>query len=240
MDQSDAREGWRDVGRGLLVGVPIALGYGPIAFSFGVAATRAGLSGGEAVALSVLMYSGAAQFMALALLAAGTSFAVAFVTLVAMSLRHVLYGPSLLRAGGGAGLRWASVWGFGLTDEVFGASLGALARGGRLSDGFMMGLSLLAYGAWVTGTALGALAGGGALQAWPALDAGLGFMLTALFIALLLSITRRAALPAIGVAGAAALVLGALVSPTAGILGGMILGAAVGTFGGRLGGRSAR
>lgn len=220
------------VWRGVLVGVPIALGYGPIAFSFGVAATRIGLSPLEAVGLSVLMYSGAAQFMALALVAAGASFGVAFVTLVAMSLRHLLYGPSLLRAGG-VPVRWAAVWGFGLTDEVFGASLGALARGQRFSDGFMMGLSMLAYGAWVGGTALGAWAGGAALQGWPALDAGLGFMLTALFIALGLSIASRAALPAIAVAGIAAAGLGAAVSPTAGILGGMVLGAAVGMMGGR-------
>ena len=36
---------------GLLAAVPIALGYFPIAFSFGVAATRAGLSAPEAFML---------------------------------------------------------------------------------------------------------------------------------------------------------------------------------------------
>ena len=54
---------------GLVTALPIALGYFPIAFSFGVGATKAGLSPYEAVAASALMFSGAAQFMAIALIA---------------------------------------------------------------------------------------------------------------------------------------------------------------------------
>ena len=56
---------------GLMASVPIVLGYLPIAFSFGVAATRAGFSMAEATALSVLIYAGASQFLALALVTSG-------------------------------------------------------------------------------------------------------------------------------------------------------------------------
>ena len=56
---------------GLVTTLPIALGYFPIAFSFGVAATRAGLSGPEAFGLSLIIYAGAAQFLALALITGG-------------------------------------------------------------------------------------------------------------------------------------------------------------------------
>ncbi len=217
---------------GGLVGVPIVLGYLPIAFSFGVAATRAGLSVAEAVTLSLLIYSGAAQFVAIALIAAGAPFLVAFLTLVGMSLRHVLYGPSLMRAAGQKA-RWGAVWGFGLTDEVFGAALGALARGQVFSDRFMLALAASAYAAWVGGTYLGAQAGAAALQDWPMLDATLGFMLTALFLALLLSILKAAQLPVILVAVGVMAVVGAVLSPVAGLLVGMIAGAAVGTVWGR-------
>jgi 4-azaleucine resistance transporter AzlC len=225
------RAGWArsELGRGALIGLPIVLGYFPIAFSFGVAATKAGLSPIEAVTMSMLMYSGAAQFLAIALIAAGAGFWVMLAALAGMSLRHVLYGPSLLRAAGlNVPPRGAMVWGFGLTDEVFGAALGALGQGQRFSGVFISGLAVASYAAWVGGTAVGAVAGAGALQGWPALDAGLGFMLTALFLALLLSIMRRAQLPVI----AAALVgtaLASMVSTTAGIMAGMILGALVGT-----------
>jgi 4-azaleucine resistance transporter AzlC len=214
---------------GLLAGLPIALGYFPIAFSFGVAAVRAGLSGVEATFLSLLIYAGASQFLALALIAGGAPVLVAGFTLIAMNLRHLLYGPALMtQAGPDARRRHAWAWAWGLTDEVFGQALGALARGQRFSEAWMFGLGLAAYAAWVGGTALGAWAGGGALEGWPALNAGLGFMLSALFLALLLSILTRAALPAIGVAALATVVGTVLWSGTAGILAGMIGGALAG------------
>lgn len=67
---------------GLLAALPIALGYFPIAFAFGTAATGQGLSAAEAVALSVIVYAGAAQFLTLALLASGAPLLVAAFTLM--------------------------------------------------------------------------------------------------------------------------------------------------------------
>ncbi len=215
---------------GLVTALPIAMGYFPIAFSFGVAATRAGLSGLEAFGLSLIIYAGAAQFLALALITGGAPVLVAAFTLVAMNVRHVLYGPALIkRAGQGARTRHAWAWAFGLTDEVFGAALGALARGRvGYSEPFMFGLAIGAYASWLAGTALGAFAGGAALQDWPVLDAALGFMLPALFLALLLSILSRVQLPVIAVAIAATVAVTLLWSGTAGILAGMIAGAITG------------
>lgn len=214
---------------GLMASLPIVLGYFPIAFSFGVAATRADFTVMEAFALSLVIYAGASQFLALALLSSGAPVLVAAFTLVAMNLRHVLYGPALMReAGAGADRRHAWAWAWGLTDEVFGQALGALARGQRFSEAYMFGLGLGAYAAWVSGTVVGALAGGGALEGWPALNAGLGFMLPALFLALLLSILSRPQLPVIAVAGLATVAGTLALSPTSGILLGMLAGAVTG------------
>ena len=150
---------------GLITSLPIALGYFPIAFAFGVAATGAGLSALEAFGLSLIIYAGAAQFLALALITSGAPLLVAAFTLVAMNLRHLLYGPALIkRAGRAASTRHAWAWAFGLTDEVFGAALGAMARGRvGYSEPFMFGLTGGAYAAWLSGTAVGAYAGGAAL-----------------------------------------------------------------------------
>lgn len=214
---------------GLAASLPIILGYVPIAFSFGVAATRSGFSEVEAAALSVIIYAGASQFLALALLSSGAPVLVAAFTLIAMNLRHVLYGPALMReAGEGAGTRHAWAWAWGLTDEVFGQALGALARGQSFSEPYMFGLGLGAYAAWVSGTIAGAYAGGGALEGWPALNAGLGFMLPALFLALLLSILNRRQLPVIAVAGAVTVIGTLTISATSGILLGMLAGAVAG------------
>ncbi len=216
--------------QGLGASVPVALGYFPIAFSFGVAAAQAGFSLAEATAFSLILYSGAAQFLAVTLLAGGAPLLVAIFTLVAMGVRHLAYGPALMRAAGGGQTRRAWVWAFGLTDEVFGAALGELARGRRFSEPFMLGLGLGAYGAWVSGTVAGALAGGGALAAFPAVEAGLGFMLPALFLALLLSILSRAQLPVIGVAAAVTVALTLAGQPTLALLAGMAAGAATGAL----------
>ena len=216
--------------QGLGASVPVALGYFPIAFSFGVAAAQAGFSLAEATAFSLILYSGAAQFLAVTLLAGGAPLLVAIFTLVAMGVRHLAYGPALMRAAGGGQTRRAWAWAFGLTDEVFGAALGELARGRRFSEPFMLGLGLGAYGAWVSGTVAGALAGGGALAAFPAVEAGLGFMLPALFLALLLSILSRAQLPVIGVAAAVTVALTLAGQPTLALLAGMAAGAATGAL----------
>ena len=100
--------------------IPLVLGYFPIAFSFGVAATRTGLTPLEAFSLSLIVFAGAAQFLASALRASGAPVLVAGMTLAAMNLRHVLYGPTLLqRAGAHRATRLGWLWAFALTDEVF-------------------------------------------------------------------------------------------------------------------------
>lgn len=214
---------------GLVAAVPIMLGYVPIAFAFGVAATGAGLTGWEAFAMSLLIYAGASQFLAIALFTGGAPFLVAVFTLAAMNLRHVLYAPALLKAAGpDARTRAAKVWAWGLTDEVFGAAMGALVRGQRFSEAFMLGLGAGAYGSWLAGTAAGAVAGGGALAGYPAVEAGLSFMLPALFLALLLSILSRRQVPVVAVAAAACVAVTLAWSPTAGVLSGMLAGAAAG------------
>jgi predicted branched-subunit amino acid permease len=94
----------------------------------------------------------------------------------------------------------------------------------------MFGIGLAAYVSWIAGTIVGALAGGGALEGWPVVEAGLGFMLTALFLALLLSILTLRQVSVIVVAAVATVVGTLAVSSTAGILGGMVAGAMAGVL----------
>lgn len=217
------------VAAGLQAALPLALGYFPVAFSFGVAATRSGLSGYEAFALSLIVFAGAAQFLAIAMIASGAPVVVAALTLAAMNLRHVLYGPTLLqKAGGDAARKLSWAWAFALTDEVFGAALGALAKGQKFSERFMLILGFCAYGSWLAGTAAGAWAGGGALDGWPAVSAGLDFMLPGLFLALLLSILNGAQVPVIVIAGLATVAGTWWISGTVGLFAGMIAGALAG------------
>ena len=234
MTEQTKHQPMRQMVQGLAAALPIALGYFPIAFAFGVSATKAGMTGVEAFLLSLLVFAGAAQFLAVALFASGAPAVVAGFTLVAMNLRHLLYGPALMRrAGVGAAKKRAWIWAFGLTDEVFGAALGELARGRPFSELFMIGLSGASYASWLAGTVAGAMAGGGALADYPVIEAGLGFLLPALFLALLLSILNRAQVPVVIVAIAATLAGTWAVSGTFGLLAGMVAGAAYGVWGRR-------
>lgn len=155
---------------------PVAMGYIPLGVVFGFLFVEAGGDPWLAIAASVWVYAGAAQFMMVPMLAAGLPLgAIALATLV-VNLRHVFYGISLLKAVPLAGWRrWYCI--FALTDETY-AVLTALPE--HLRGQKMVLLSALNQLWWVGGTALGVWAG-----SVVRLDlTGLDFVLAALFAVL--------------------------------------------------------
>ncbi|HRL23076.1 AzlC family ABC transporter permease [Alcaligenes sp. SDU_A2] len=211
--------------RGLRDSASIALGYVPVAISFGLAAVHAGLSAWLAVLVSLVVYAGASQFILISLLAAGAAYPSILGIVVLMNLRHLFYGPALL--GFFSGPRTVrSLWlAPGLTDEVFAASAGSLSRQPpQEQESWYCGLQLGAYGAWVGGTAVGAFFAGDLLGQSPVLEKTLGFVLPALFFALLLEI-RRSAPVAVMLGAALSAVLAMLFLPSyLAIIAGMLAG----------------
>lgn len=175
------------IANGLLGGfgaaVPIAVGYLPAGVAFGVAARQAGLVPAEALLMSLVVYSGASQFALLGLLGAGASWIAMLIVSLALSLRHLLYGPSLAPRLGGTGRLRTAVVAFGLNDEVFAVSSVKMPREGGL--GWLLGLELGAYASWALGTIVGAVAGTALIEEVPSLAPALSFALPALFVALL-------------------------------------------------------
>lgn len=173
--------------------LPIVISYLPVAFAFGLNASKLGFSLLESLFFSCIIYAGASQFVITAMLAAGSSLWVAALTVMAMDVRHVLYGPSLrhhIRQR--LNPRKTPIWAFGLTDEVFAAATAKLLRDNRRwSENWMLGVAVCSWFSWVTGTLAGAWSGDGLLHNYPALEAALGFMLPALFMSFLLSSFRR-------------------------------------------------
>lgn len=226
----------RRFGDGLLASVPIALAYFPVAVSFGVAAGKGGFSLAEAAFMSLVIYAGASQFLALALLIGGASPILTILSLLAMNARHLLYAPALLKSLGGRGsVRHAWLWSFGLTDEVFASALGRVANPEHpWSERWQAGIGLGAYAAWVSGTVVGAALGGGAFERFPYVDAALGFLLPALFLSLLLAMFERRHTTAVA-AAALGFWLGDLPFATtaSGILVGMLTGGVAGVFAAR-------
>ncbi|HLS41720.1 MAG TPA: AzlC family ABC transporter permease [Paenalcaligenes sp.] len=193
--------------RSLLLGLrdslSIALGYVPVAISFGLAAIHLGISPYMVVLFSVLIYAGASQFILITLIAQQTGLFSIVLIIWLMNVRHLFYGPALLKSVGLASderklplVAWAA----GLTDEVFATAIGRVQHHPRdQREGWYIGLQLGAYSAWVGGTAIGAYFGADWIGKSVVLDQSLGFVLPALFFALLLDIASAVARPVLWV-----------------------------------------
>ncbi len=204
----------------------VTLGYFPVGIAFGIAAARAGFSVFEAGFLSAIIYAGSSQFLVVALLGSGAPLVVTALSILATNLRHVLYAPAILeKARDRAATRYAWGWSGGLSDGVFGAAIVALNKSREhFSERFMFGLGLGPYLSWLFGTIAGALFSG-AVSGYPVVDAALGFLMPALFLAMLLAMVSRRTLGVVAVTILAAIPLTLFVSTTVGIVGGMVAGA---------------
>ena len=81
--------------RGAAGAAPIVMGYIPIGFAFGVLAAEAGIDLVGAAAMSVFVFAGSAQFIAIGLMASGCSIAALGMTVFLVNLRHLLMSAAL-------------------------------------------------------------------------------------------------------------------------------------------------
>ena len=140
--------------KGILSGIPIFLGYLPIALAFGLLAKTENISFLATVLFSLLVFAGASQFIALKLIGIGASpLDIAIVTFL-VNLRHMLMSASL--AAKIEEKKWVPIISFGITDETFSI---ASTRKGLVTSSYLLGLESIAYISWVAGTVLGFLAG---------------------------------------------------------------------------------
>ena len=80
---------------GLRDGIPIALGYLAVSFSFGIAAVAAGLSTLEALLISMRNLTSAGQFAGIGIITAGGSYFELAISQFIINLRYSLMGISL-------------------------------------------------------------------------------------------------------------------------------------------------
>jgi 4-azaleucine resistance transporter AzlC len=169
------------IGRGIQRALPIVLGYVPIGFAYGVLAGKSGISDANTLLMSLVVFAGSSQFIAIGLFASGSGPAAAILTTFVVNLRHMLMAASLSPYLSGWKKRHLAWFSFQLTDETFALHSSAA---GRLGDCRIEALSLnmTAQASWVAGTALGIIASGLIGDIGPL---GLDYALAAMFIALL-------------------------------------------------------
>jgi 4-azaleucine resistance transporter AzlC len=161
--------------------LPVVFGYLPIGFAFGILARKAGISTANTLAMSVLVYAGSAQLIAVGLFASGASpFGIILTTFV-VNLRHLLMSAALspyLRTWKKALI---AVFAFELTDETFGLhSVRFPQEGAR--PGEAIPINIISQASWIAGTLLGVVAGNLVADVRPF---GLDYALVAMFVALL-------------------------------------------------------
>jgi 4-azaleucine resistance transporter AzlC len=172
----------KDFLRGLRAGLPVTIGYLPMAVAFGIGARTAGIGFGATTGMSVFVFAGASQFMAAELVASGVHPASIVLATLVLNFRHFLMSAHLgrrLRPGRAASL----AVGFVVTDETY--VVGSLEP--DLTPAFFLGLGLAAWSGWLAGTVIGAAAA----QAIPDfLARSMSVTLYAMFIALLVPAVR--------------------------------------------------
>lgn len=175
--ESPLAECWRGVRRA----IPIVLGYIPIGFAYGVLAGKSGLSDTNTLLMSLIVFAGSAQFIAVGLFASGTGPAAVILTTFVVNLRHMLMAASLAPSLAGWKKRYLVFFSYELTDETFALHSAASSK---LSDCRLEALSLnmTAQTSWVLGTILGIVASGLIGDVKPL---GLDYALAAMFIGLL-------------------------------------------------------
>lgn len=161
-------------------GVPIALGYIPVSFTFGLMAVGSGLSPWMAVFISLTNLTSAGQFAGTRLIITGSGYLEITLTTFIINIRYMLMSLSLSqKIESEMSLVQRLIIGFGITDETF---LVSSTGSGRISYSHMLGLITGPIAGWTLGTTLGAFISS-ALP--PSVSSAMGIALYAMFIAII-------------------------------------------------------
>lgn len=203
--------------------LPLWLGMVPFGAAYAVSARAAGLSLFETQLMSLVVFSGGAQFSAAGLFAAGASPFTLVATTFLINARHLLYGVSL---GQLLPMTWRErlLAAHLLTDEAYGVTFGSPAR----SRGFFLGAGSSLFFIWNLSTLAGALLS--RLVPDPA-ALGIDFIFPLAFLALLIPLLKSwSALTVAVFAGGLALLASQVMNAGLAVLLAGILGPLLGAY----------
>lgn len=208
---------------------PLVVGAIPFGIIFGALAVTAGLSPAGTLGMSLMVFAGSSQFIAVGLIAAGASVGTIILTTLIVNLRHALYATTLAPHMKDLPQRWLLPLGFWLTDETFLVSAQRYDRSdpSPFKHWFTFGSAVFMYTNWQLCTFIGIVAGSAIPDpaSW-----GLDFAMVATFIGMLVPmIKNQPVFIAVMVAGAGALVfnnlpnqMGLFIATLSGIIAGVV------------------
>ena len=166
--------------------VPIFAGYAALGIGYGIYMKASGFSTQLAVILSIIMYAGAGQFVAVGMMLGPFTLFGNFLLMVLVNARHIFYGISMLDKYKDMGaLRWYLA--FAMTDETFSINCTVTPPEDVSRKWFYFFITLLDHSYWVFGTALGCLCG--ALMKFN--TRGIDFVMTAIILVIFLNMMNE-------------------------------------------------
>lgn len=157
------------------------LGYIPIGLAFGVLAQKAGISTLNTLLMSLLVYAGSSQLIAVGLFASRVPALSVVLTTFVVNLRHVLLSAALSPFLRQWRKRDIAAFAYQLTDETFAVHTVRFASGAP-DKAEVLAINVTAQTAWIFGAWLGVAVGQSITDVKPlALD----YVLPAMFIALM-------------------------------------------------------
>jgi 4-azaleucine resistance transporter AzlC len=187
MNESSSGLERSNIREGLAAAWPVCLGYFPIGLSLGVLAQKCGLAPWQMALMSILVFAGGSQFIAVAMIGSGASLAAIVTTTFMVNLRHLLMSSALAVHFPGVSRRFLALFAYGVTDESFAVHMARFNRGGWNRHSALV-LNQAANAIWFFSTVAGAYAG----QFIPAGSLGIDYALTGMFICLLVFQLRGA------------------------------------------------
>ena len=211
---------------GLSAGWPICLGYLPIGMAFGVLAQKAGLTPMQIGLMSILVFAGSSQFIAVSMISGGASAAAIITTTFVVNLRHVLMSSALAVYLRSAHRGLLALCAYGVTDESFAVNLPRF-HAHNWSLGRALVVNHAANLTWFFSTVAGGIGG----RFIPEGALGIDYALIAMFICLLVYQIRKwihlltaviAGITAVGLAltipGNTYIVIASMIAATAGVI----------------------
>lgn len=158
--------------------IPVLTGYLVLGFGFGIILKSSGYGILLALIMSLFIYAGSMQYVAVGLLTSGASWIVAAFTTLMVNARHLFYGISMLDRYKGTGKRKPYLI-FALTDETYSLLCNENQKiEEEQKKNYYFFVSLFNHVYWVLGSVIGALIG----TIVNFNTEGIDFALTALFI----------------------------------------------------------
>lgn len=172
--------------RGIVHGIPVALGYLSVSFGFGIMAVKAGLTVLQATLISLTNLTSAGQAAGVDVIASGGTLLEMVLVQLTINIRYALMALSLSQnLDGRFTFPHCLFASYGITDEIFGV---CAVQTEPLRPIYMYGVIAISTAGWVTGTFLGAAAG----ALLPAtVTAALGIILYGMFLAIIVPPARK-------------------------------------------------